>query len=218
MLFLLPPSFSFFPKLAQHMSLSKELRQRIRAHRNALPKAESQRAARDLAKRIVALPIFTAARHIAGYLANNGEMDPAPILEQAFALNKRVYLPVLLGKQEPMGFAPYWPQTKLKPNRFGIPEPDIPLENMLSPKQLDLVVTPLVAFDHNGNRLGMGGGFYDRTFAFLNQPPYPAKPCLLGVAYELQKVTELVCQPWDVPLAAIVTEAAIYTRDNRFQR
>ena len=198
--------------------LSKELRQRIRTQRNALSKAEGQCAARDLAKCITVLPIFTAAQHIAGYLANNGEIDPAPILEQALTLNKRVYLPVLLGKQEPMLFAPYWPDIKLKPNRFGIPEPDVPLENMLSAKQLDLVVTPLVAFDHNGNRLGMGGGFYDRTFAFLNQSPYPAKPCLLGVAYELQKVTELVSQPWDVRLAAIVTEAAIYTRDNRFQR
>ena len=197
------------------MSLSKELRQRIRAQRSALSETEGRRAACALAKRITALPVFAAAQHIAGYLANNGEIDPSTILEKAHALNKCVYLPVLLGKREPMLFAPYRPGLRLKPNCFGIPEPDIPTEDMLSPKQLDLVITPLVAFDPNGNRLGMGGGFYDRTFAFLNQPPFPVKPYLLGVSYELQKVTELVRQPWDVSLAGIVTEAAIYTRDNR---
>ena len=195
------------------MSLSSnELRQHVRAQRNALSKAEVQCAARDVGKLITGLPIFSAAKHLAGYLAQNGEMDPAPILEQAFALGKSVYLPVLLGKREPMLFAPYRPGMKLKPNRFGIPEPDVPLEDMLSPRQMDLVVTPLVVFDRHGNRLGMGGGFYDRTFAFLNQPPYPTKPCLLGVAYEFQKVSDLVCQPWDVPLTGVVTEAAIYTR------
>ena len=195
------------------MSLSKELRQHIRAQRNALSKAESQRAAYDLAQRIAELPVFMAAENIAGYVANNGEIDPAPILERALTLNKCVYLPVLQGKQEPMLFAPYRPEIKLKPNRFGILEPDVPSATMLFPKQLDLVITPLVAFDQSGNRLGMGGGFYDRTFAFLKQSPYPSKPCLLGVAYELQKVTELLSQPWDVPLAIIVTEAAIYTSD-----
>ena len=194
------------------MSLANELRQHIRGQRNALSKAEVQHAARDVAKCITALPIFSEAQHLAGYLAHNGEMDPAPILEQAFALGKSVYLPVLQGKRKPMLFAPYRPGMSLKLNRFGIPEPDGRLEDMLTPKHLDLVVTPLVAFDHHGNRLGMGGGFYDRTFAFLNQPPYPTKPCLLGVAYELQKVANIVCQPWDVPLAVVVTEAAIYTR------
>ena len=193
------------------MISAKQIRQQIRTLRSSLSLSESQQAAHRMAKRAAILDIFTHARHIAGYIAVNLEMDPAPLLTLALARGKSVYLPVLQSKQEPMVFAPYRPGAAvLKPNRFGIPEPDVPSEQMLPPQSLDLVLTPLVAFDSSGSRLGMGGGFYDRTFAFAHGHKSKKRPYLLGLGYEIQKVSKLISEPWDIALDGIVTEAAFY--------
>ena len=138
-------------------------------------------------------------------------MDPAPLLGRAWDMGKQIYLPVLVGHpHDRLLFAPYHAGASMKPNRFGIPEPEVPREALLSPHLLDLALTPLVAFDASGTRLGMGGGFYDRTFAFLRHPSHLPKPRLLGLAYELQKVDALPRQSWDVPVDAVATEAALY--------
>ena len=187
------------------------LRNRVRALRRALPNEQRRQAAWQLARRVMVLEAFTTARHIAGYLACDGELDPAPLLTQAWQWGKQVYLPVLTEHPEtPMLFAPYRPDGALKPNRFGIPEPQVSAGQFVPSRCLDLVLTPLVAFDTRGTRLGMGGGFYDRTFAFRRNPAHGVKPCLLGLAYEFQKVAELTRRPWDIPLDGIITEQALY--------
>jgi len=96
----------------------------------------------------------------------------------------------------------------LEPNFYGIPEPR-PIE-LIDPRTLDLVLTPLVAFDGSGHRIGMGGGYYDRSFAFLRRRRYWRKPHLLGLAYELQKLPAIIPNDWDIPLDAVATEARIY--------
>ena len=157
------------------------------------------------------MKVFVRSRHLAGYLAIDGELDPAPLLERARAMGKRVYLPVLAGNPAAhLLFAPYHLDMAMQANRFGILEPDVPAADLLLPQHLDLVLTPLVAFDLHGTRLGMGGGFYDRTFAFRHNPAHLPRPLLLGLAYELQKVAELPRQSWDIPLDGIVTEQALY--------
>lgn len=192
------------------MSPFNSLRSQTRALRRTLPLPQREQAALRLAKRIAALPVFTTSQHIAAYIAIDGEMDPSPLLTQATALNKHVYLPVLTADtQRPMVFAPYETDTKLKPNRFKILEPDVSPAQWRNGEHLDLVLAPLVAFDARGNRLGMGGGFYDRTFAFRRDTASPW-PYLLGLAYELQKVDTLERQPWDIPLDGIATEYALY--------
>ena len=139
-------------------------------------------------------------------------MDPAPLLERAWALGKQVYLPVLAGAPAAhLLFAPYHRHSAMQANRFGILEPVVSNSELLPPQRLDLVLTPLVAFDASGTRLGMGGGFYDRSFAFRNNPAHLPRPLLLGLAYELQKVAELFRQAWDIPLDGIVTEQAVYS-------
>lgn len=188
------------------------LRQQIRAARAALSPDFCRDAAHALVERVALLPVFRQAQHIAGYRAIKGEMDPALLLAAALAAGKQVYLPVLFGKTEPMRFAPYVPGSVLKANRLGIPEPAVGVDELLAPHALDLVLTPLVAFDVHGNRLGMGGGFYDRTFAFCHTPG--PRPFLLGLAYELQKIPPFERQPWDVPLDAVATEAAIYRKES----
>ena len=187
------------------------LRKQVRALRRAMPAAERHQAARQLTSRVTSLQVFVIAQHIAGYLAFDGELDPALLLEHAFAMGKQVYLPVLTGKPAAqLLFAPYHPDTVLVPNHFGIPEPEVPQAQLWPSQRLDLVLVPLVAFDSSGTRLGMGGGFYDRTFAFRRNPVHLPKPRLLGLAYELQKFPALLRQSWDVPLDGIATEKALY--------
>jgi 5-formyltetrahydrofolate cyclo-ligase len=190
--------------------MSSSLRLQVRDLRRTLSRSQREQAALQLAKRVSALPVFAASQHIAAYIAVDGEMDPAPLLSKATAFNKQVYLPVLTADAQcPMVFAPYRAETKLKPNRFKILEPDVSPAQWRNGKHLDLVLAPLVGFDANGNRLGMGGGFYDRTFAFRRATASPW-PYLLGLAYELQKVDALEQQPWDIPLDGVATECALY--------
>lgn len=155
--------------------------------------------------------MFRGARLVAAYLACGGECDPAPIVDIALAQGKTVCLPVLTGRGQPMLFAPCDSDTELVPNWLGIPEPMVAREQMIRPQQLDLVLTPLVGFDEAGNRLGMGGGYYDRSFAFLRDCPPSSRPWLVGLAYELQKQALPPPQPWDIPLAVVATEQRLYT-------
>ncbi len=191
---------------------SQLLRQSLRARRRSVPDAERQAAAQAVAGRVANGPLWDAARRIAAYWACDGELDPMPLLERAWAADKQVYLPVLVGSPPSLlQFAPFQADRPLRRNRFNIPEPDAPPAEWLPPAALDMVATPLVAFDATGTRLGMGGGFYDRSFAFLRDLHYQGcRPCLLGLGYEFQRQAELSRQPWDVPLEAAVTETALY--------
>jgi 5-formyltetrahydrofolate cyclo-ligase len=189
------------------------LRKRLRVLRGELDAERRAAAERAIHERVVDLPVFRQARRIAGYLASRGEVDPAPILETALSLGKSIYLPVLTGRGRPMRFAPYRPGETLIPNWLGILEPDVPPDRLIQPQQLDLALTPLVGFDVTGQRLGMGGGYYDRSFAFLSGPDRPDRPRLIGLAHELQKVPRLPFRPWDIPLDAVVTEQRLYPED-----
>lgn len=185
------------------------LRQRLRQLRRALSPAARRQAALAVAHRLETWPGWISANRVAGYWACDGELDPALLLERVWATGRSVYLPVLAGENA-LRFAPYSPGMPMRRNRFNIPEPEVAPERWLEPHRLDLVPTPLVAFDPTGTRLGMGGGFYDRAFAFLGNPNYRGHcPVLLGLGYEFQGVAALVRQVWDVPLDAVVTDAAL---------
>jgi len=123
---------------------------------------------------------------------------------------KRVYLPIIVGKSKPLAFAPWTGSTKMVKNRFDILEPDVEESKWITAAQLDCVVCPLVGFDEQGNRIGVGGGYYDRTFAFLNEPDHEKRVRLVGFAFELQKLAAIEPQAWDVRLDAVVTESQIY--------
>jgi len=98
----------------------------------------------------------------------------------------------------------------MKLNRFNIPEPDVAEEELLTdPKKLDAVIMPMVAIDRCGNRIGMGGGFYDRTFEFRKSEN--CKPTLIAFAYDFQLIEEQVPQAWDVPSDFIALESEFIT-------
>jgi 5-formyltetrahydrofolate cyclo-ligase len=183
----------------------------MRAARRSLSASARSRAAHRLARELARTSWFLRSQRIACYLANDGEMDPAPLMERAWRQGKTCYLPVLSPiSGDRLWFAAYRPGDPLATNRFGIPEPVYQEERPVPAWALDLVLTPLVAFDPQGNRLGMGGGYYDRTFAYLGGRQRWRKPVLVGLAYDLQKVEALPCAPWDVPLAGVVTEQRCY--------
>jgi 5-formyltetrahydrofolate cyclo-ligase len=136
-----------------------------------------------------------------------GEVSPHLIVEAAQKLGKRCYLPVLaLDKPDHLWFMPFHKDTVFIKNRFGIPEPKIEADRLFPPQDLDLVITPLVAFDAQCHRIGMGAGFYDRTFAFLQATPRPAKPLLCGLAYGFQQVDDTRPQAWDIALNYVITD------------
>ena len=187
-----------------------DIRQHMRKQRSKLSKGEQKLAALALKKQLLRHPVFIRSQRIAFYLANDNEIDPMPLLQAAWAMGKQCYLPVIHPfKSGHLLFSRYRKHDKLIKNRYGIAEPRIRSQDQLKSSALDLVLTPLVAFDNQGNRLGMGGGYYDRTFSFIRQ--YNAqKPRLIGLAHHLQKVEKLPIESWDVPLTMIATDHGCY--------
>ncbi len=192
------------------MNLRTELRKSLRQQRRELNHVQQIQHAKSLASHLCHSQLFRPAQHIALYLANDGEMDLQPVVQRIWAMGKQCYLPILSGgKDKQLWFAPYRRNSPLKLNHYGIPEPICHTKCWLNPQQLDLVLMPLVAFDDEGNRLGMGGGYYDRSFAFLNRSFGIKKPRLVGVAHELQHSQTLPYEKWDVPMNAVVTETGL---------
>ena len=193
------------------MDARARLRRHMNAARQALAPAQRRAAALALARRLVASPLWYRCRRIAWYLPCRAAMDLWPFMERLWQAGKQCYLPVLDPLQRrQLWFAHYRAGDPLALNRYGIPEPCRPPHHLLNPWQLDLILAPLVAFDPRGNRLGAGGGYYDRTLAFRRRRRHWFKPFVYGVAYELQKVERLERRPWDIPLDGVFTERACY--------
>ena len=188
-----------------------QLRRQLRMQRRALSRHAQRQAAQGLYKQLAQHPLFRRTRQLALYLPNDGEIDPRPLLRAAQRRGKATYLPVL---------SP-WPRSKmvfqriragepLLKNRFGIYEPRPNRKQQRKVWTLGLVLLPLVGFDRHGARLGMGGGFYDRSLAYLRMRKNWHKPTLLGLAHECQQVDRLAMASWDVPLQGTVTNKAWY--------
>ena len=167
--------------------------------------AQRAHAERTIRGYIRALAVFKRARRIGLYLAFDGEPDLAPLADAAAEQRKELYVPLIT--RTTMSFALLAPRAALARNFFGILEPEP--GRTIDPRNLDLVLTPLVAFDAHGTRLGVGRGYYDRAFSFLRHRQAWQKPKLLGVAHELQFVADLEARDWDVPLWGAVTEAGV---------
>ncbi|UCB55926.1 MAG: 5-formyltetrahydrofolate cyclo-ligase [Thiotrichales bacterium] len=190
---------------------NSSIRARNRQRRNQLTHLEQSAHAIGLANQVCRSRPFLNSRRIACYLANDGEIDPAYIIHTAWKCRKQVYLPVLSPFQHKLYFAPYTRGMDMHINRFNIPEPARSPAGWLNAWQLDLMLLPLVAFDDNGNRMGMGGGFYDRSLAYRQSRTHSLKPRLIGLAHELQREQQLATNRWDIPLDMIATEKRVIT-------
>jgi 5-formyltetrahydrofolate cyclo-ligase len=186
----------------------QNLRRQLRTRRLALSQSQQAQAAAELSRQIFQLPQILRTKHIALYVAQDGEIDPNLIAQQLWKRGKYCYLPCLgPGKTKPLWFVEFTPTTQLIPNRFGIPEPNRKQDRRLPTHLLDVVLIPLVGFDRQGNRLGMGGGFYDATFAFKKNSA--TKPLLIGLAHACQEIDQLQIANWDIPLNAVATDKEV---------
>lgn len=189
-----------------HAQLKQTLRRELRARRRALTPAQQRLAAQRLIRQLVRLPGYARVRSVALYWAMDGEINVTPLMHRLLRDGKTVYLPVLQPQRVALWFKPWQPAAVMSDNRFGIPEPQ--QGRKLAPWALDWVLLPLVGFDDRGGRLGMGGGFYDRTFAARAR--WIRQPKLIGVAHQCQQVERIPLESWDIPLAAVVTDAQRY--------
>ena len=190
------------------------LRSTIRQQRRQLSPHQQHQHSQLLTQQLCKHPLFLRSRRIACYLAEDGEIDPHLIIEKAWRSGKQVFLPVLPPMGKSLFFAPYQPDSELTANRFNILEPAAPHHEWIRARQLNLILLPLVVFDPMGNRLGMGGGYYDRSLQFTRHRKQWHSPHLIGLAHDLQKVPQLPSETWDVPLNLIATELSIYETES----
>ena len=186
------------------------LRRELRQRRRDLPAATRIAAANALADRLLALPFLPSSGHVAGYWAMDGEIGL-----HAFQMRlppTLTYCLPLLHADESLRFAPWRAGAPLVTNRFGIPEPNIDPDDALPASEMAMLVLPLVGFDASGARLGMGGGWYDRSLAFRHARAAP--PWLVGAAFAVQQVDALPLEAWDVRLDAVCSEAATHIAED----
>lgn len=182
-------------------TLRHQLRQQIRKTRANLTALQQQQAEDSITQQALALIEERNAQHIALYISFDGEISTEKLIKILWMQGKQVYLPVLHPfNPNHLLFLRYLPEIPMLKNKFGIWEPKLNVQNVLPLKELDILFTPLVAFDKQGNRLGMGGGFYDRTLQnWRNSSFIP-----VGLAHQCQQVEQLPTEVWDVPLHQIL--------------
>ncbi len=200
----LVPGSTAMSSRAPSQPTRSQLRRQLRRARRELDVPQQRRAARLLDRQIARSGLLARHRDVAFYLANDGEIDPERLIHRVHRMGKRCYLPVLVPGNR-LWFVRYRPGDRLEPNRLGIPEP-VDHRDRRPPWALGLVLVPLVGFDRRGSRLGMGGGFYDRSFSYFNRLPAMRRPLLAGVAHSCQELDHLPVESWDIPLALIATE------------
>ncbi|WP_428773055.1 5-formyltetrahydrofolate cyclo-ligase [Vibrio sp.] len=192
------------------MTLTRqEFRRDIRQKRNLLSSDDQYQAGQDLIRQFLSLDEYPKSQHIALYLSTDGEIDTMPLIEALWQRRKQIYLPVLHPfSSGQLLFLNFAPSTPMVYNKYGIIEPKLDKRLVKPVEQLDLIATPLVGFDAQGHRLGMGGGYYDRTLARWHNDAQG--PRAIGLAHDCQYVDQLPTESWDVPLTKIVTPSQIW--------
>ncbi|KTC90980.1 5-formyltetrahydrofolate cyclo-ligase [Fluoribacter dumoffii] len=183
--------------------VKQALRDTMKQIRSKISVSYRATASTQICDRIRLLDEYRNAKQIALYFAVNGEIDLNELWKNALSQGKTCYFPVLNEEDFTLSFLPATTDTPFHKNRFGIAEPAVSPDLSIPVQELDLTLVPLVAFDVRCNRLGMGAGYYDRTFKGRGN-------CLFGVAYQFQRVDHLEPEPWDVQLNAVITQRAIY--------
>jgi len=195
--------------MSDNLSKKAKIRQSIRAKRNSLSSSQRHHAGNHLSNQLHNQKIITKHQRIACFLSFDGEISTQAVISQILQNNQSCYLPKLKPfKPNRLWFMPYNQDSRMCLNRYGIEEVDALPNHAIKVSELDLVLLPLVAFDRTGNRLGMGGGFYDATFAHLKNEQ--TKPLFIGLAYQSQLVEDLPSDPWDLPLDGVCTEENFY--------
>jgi 5-formyltetrahydrofolate cyclo-ligase len=188
------------------------LRKAFRDKRLSLSNEQQTTAAQGLVKQYQKNALFQDAQNVALYLSFNGEVNTQPLIDYLWSMNVDVFVPILHPfSKGHLLFQEFTHDTKMRENHFGILEPRLDVQRVCTVENLSIIFTPLVAFDLSGNRLGMGGGFYDRTLARLKKMGDKSKPIVVGLAHELQKSATLPTETWDIRLPYILTSNKLYS-------
>ena len=180
-----------------------QLRKSALAARRSLTDKSRACASSKSCNHIIHSHEFMSCKIVACYLPVSHEVDPTTIVERAWHAKKRVFTPVI-DRRGNMIFRQITPDTKLERNFFGIWEPVS--GPYVSASTIDLVIAPVVAFDNQHNRIGMGGGYFDRCFSFLQHRHNWLRPKLVGAAFDCQKIEKITPNPYDIRLYQVVTE------------
>ncbi|MCK4869662.1 MAG: 5-formyltetrahydrofolate cyclo-ligase [Gammaproteobacteria bacterium] len=182
-----------------------KLRKKICLERKKLSEKIRIHAAQIITQKLITSKIFKESNEIAIYIAINGEVETRLIIEEIWRAHKNCYVPLITtDTTAPLAFICYEQNDQLVLNKYQIPEPANKARQHIEPEKLDLVIMPLVAFDSDNNRIGKGGGYYDRTFSFRRTTHIPS---LVGIAYELQRLVKIEPNSWDIQLDQIITDA-----------
>lgn len=193
--------------LLQYKSI---IRTYIRSLRRSIKVSDQYVAAQLITNKILTLNSLHRSINIAIFISFDGEIRTDLIIQSLLSMNKRIYLPVLTdSKSQLLSFVQYTLSTPLIQNRFNIYEPKYNTISILPIEMLDIMFIPLVAFDEHKNRLGMGGGFYDKTLYYWNQR---LDPICIGLGYDFQKIPIEIFpkNKQDIKLSKIITPNHIY--------
>ncbi len=188
---------------AGHHRAQSALRKKSLAARAALGTLEREKASKIIVDIVARSSWFRSGKFVACYLPMQEEVDTWLLIERAWRMKKRIFAPVI-EKKLVMRFCELTPKSRLVANRYGLFEPQG--GNIIAPRALDLVIAPVVAFDTDGNRVGMGGGYFDRTFSFLRNRQHLFHPKLIGVAFACQQVEKIAPNPWDIRVFRVIDE------------
>ena len=189
-----------------------KIRTEYRKKRQALSAQQQATAANKLLTTCISSTTLPQAKTIACYISNDGEIDSQAIIDYCWQQDKCVLLPVLHPfSKGHLLFVNYLPDSPTRKNCYGIKEPIVTTQNICPLTNIELVLTPLVAFDAKGNRLGMGGGYYDRTLAPIRLSSLTTQ--LIGLAHTCQQNDKLLTDSWDIPLNGIATPEQFFSVD-----
>lgn len=197
------PTTAVWVSMNEFVAQKNYIRTRIKHERQNLTSPFMQRAAIALLGHVSKSQLIEKHNNIAFYLPIGGEISCMPIIEYALSLGKKCYVPkIRTGRKRSMWFLPYEGRESVEKGKYGILEPTASPSQAIATSELSLVFMPLVAFDNSGNRLGMGGGYYDTVFGNLSSQK---RPELIGLAYNLQKVPQVPTEKWDLKMDAVIT-------------
>ena len=176
-----------------------------RAARAALGTDEKEWASNKIADTVIRSSWFRRSKFVGCYLPMPEEVDTWPLIDRAWRMKKRVFAPIV-EKNFTLQFCELTAESKLEFNQYGLPEPQD--GKIIAPRSLDVVITPVVAFDDERNRIGMGGGYFDRTFSFLRHRKFLFHPKLIGIAFSCQRVEKIAPSPWDLRIFCVIDETS----------
>jgi 5-formyltetrahydrofolate cyclo-ligase len=184
------------------------LRKTLRAQRRSLSAAEHARRSKLAAQALLRMPAFRSGKRVALYLSFDGETDTSALIAAARRRGVRIFVPVVVDRRH--GSIRFYPlKGNTRPGEFGIAIPKHAAVHT-APRWLDLIVIPLVGVDARGQRLGMGGGFYDRALEFRRRRRHWPGPRLVGFAFDFQRTESGFAQPWDIGLDSLATESGLH--------